>query len=456
MTPQDKNFITRIQLQQLMSAIGNAEDQAPEASLTEDFYYHVFSQIRGAPRQTPNQPANQFAQTYVFQTSSRYGPGRRNGRGADNHMQRMEQQVQRAVEAAKAKPKGKQLVIEGSLGKIAFSNSKTPRPLLSVRRTETSDKPKANQKASVSDRKATLRNIEAVYLTLMAMEDHERSIPAPVHEGSEPEAIQKHLEWRMKMDALHAKLWQDIKIMEPINPQSLTPHPFVAILSHAKGKKLIPRIFPHIDDTERVTVVTMVVVNLDNLPVITNGIASPEEPLSPSVREDIELFSHAVLPPLFAHIAESPLHVIIGLLGLVLSHNNPRVVVRTKIGMMLLTMFISRAELLKQANPEIDALEWEKWAEFYNRLFDTIEPVLPLIFPGTVNDTEDMYVWQFLAAMGAGASPEQQQRLVLGVKDRVMETVNVSKALPPDMAAARLANVNLFMRAIGLDVELLG
>ena len=45
-------------------------------------------------------------------------------------MQRMEQQIQRAVEAAKARPKARQLVVEGSLGKIAFSNSKTPRPLL--------------------------------------------------------------------------------------------------------------------------------------------------------------------------------------------------------------------------------------------------------------------------------------------------------------------------------------
>ena len=224
MTPQDKNFITRIQLQQLMAASGNVEEQGPDAVLAEDFYYQVFSQIRGAPRQTPHQPANQFAQTYLFQTSNRYGPGRRQGRGADNHMQRMEQQVQRAVEAAKAKPKGKQLVIEGSLGKIAFSNSKTPRPLLSIKRSEAADKPKSNlQKSSISDRKATLRNIETVYITLMKMEDHERKMPPPIHEGSNPEAIQNHMEWRSAMEVLHDKLWRDIKIMEPINTQSVDP-----------------------------------------------------------------------------------------------------------------------------------------------------------------------------------------------------------------------------------------
>jgi DNA topoisomerase 2-associated protein PAT1 len=217
MTPHDKNFITRIQLQQLMAATGNLEEAGPEAAIAEDFYYQVFSQMRGAHRQTPHQPPNQFAQTYLFQTNSRYGPGRR-GRGGDNHMQRMEQQVQRAVEAAKAKPKGKQLVIEGSLGKISFSNSKTPRPLLNIKRTETDTHPK-HHKPSIADRKAVLRNIETVYMTLMQMEDHERAMPAPINEKSDPEAIQRHMEWRTKIEALHHKLWQDIKIMEPINPR---------------------------------------------------------------------------------------------------------------------------------------------------------------------------------------------------------------------------------------------
>jgi DNA topoisomerase 2-associated protein PAT1 len=41
-------------------------------------------------------------------------------------------------------------------------------------------------------------------------------------------------------------------------------------------------------------------------------------------------------------------------------------------------------------------------------------------------------------------------------RDRVMETVSQSKILPPEMSSQRLGNVNLFMRAIGLDVEMLG
>lgn len=91
----------------------------------------------------------------------------------------------------------------------------------------------------------------------------------------------------------------------------------------------------------------------------------------------------------------------------------------------------------------------------HKTFFDALEPTLPEIFPGTVNTGEDVYVWQFLAAIGIGADQEQQQRLVIAVKDRVMETVALSKTLPPAMSSQRLANVNLFMRSIGLDVDLL-
>lgn len=37
-----------------------------------------------------------------------------------------------------------------------------------------------------------------------------------------------------------------------------------------------------------------------------------------------------------------------------------------------------------------------------------------------------------------------------------METVGQSKTLPAEMLSQRLGNVNLFMKAIGLDVALLG
>lgn len=220
MTPQDKNFITRIQLQQLLTATGGVDNEpGSEEQLAEDFYYQVYAQIRGPPRSGPSQPLNQFAQTYLFQTGSRYGYGRsrHHPRGGDNHVQRMEQQVARAVEAAKARPKNKQLVMEGSLGKIAFSNSKTPRPLLNIKRPDSAAQMRHPPRPA--DRKTTLRDIEALYSTLMRLEDHERKLPAPPNEDSSPDVIEEHMRWRSEMQELNEQLWKALKVMEPIQPK---------------------------------------------------------------------------------------------------------------------------------------------------------------------------------------------------------------------------------------------
>ncbi|GAB7362665.1 hypothetical protein MBLNU230_g2974t1 [Neophaeotheca triangularis] len=466
MTPQDKNFITRIQLQQLLTATGGI-DNAPgsDQQLAEDFYYQVYSQIRGPPRTEPGQPLNQFAQTYLFQTGSRYGYGRNRNhpRGGDNHVQRMEQQVARAVEAAKARPKNKHLVVEGSLGKIAFSNSKTPRPLLNLKRNDSQAK-MAAKPMSVADRKTALRDIENVYSTLMRMEDHERHLPPPPNEESPPDVIEGHMHWRSEMQALNQQIWAELKVMEPIGHNPTAPHPFIALLSHGKGKKVFPRVFRHLDDQQRLTVLTLLAIHLDSLDVIRLAHPSPENtPLPPRIKEEVDLFSAAVIPQLFTYVNEAPLNIVIGLLGLVLDRSQSLpTIARTKVGSKFLMMLISRAELAKNAAPP-NSPDVTEWNSLYTRLFDALEPVLPWLFNANIPVAmtavgEDTHVWQFLAAMGVGTGGDSglQTRLVMGVKERVMETVGVSKTLPQEMAERRLAEVNLFMRAIGLDVELLG
>lgn len=205
---------------------------------------------------------------------------------------------------------------------------------------------------------------------------------------------------------------------------------------------------------------TLLVIHLDYLDVIRDAYPPADNtPLPQRVKEEIDLFVVAVIPPLFTYVNEAPLNIIIGMLELVLDRVHVQSILRTKVGCSILTMLISRAELVAQApGGGQDASERQQWQDLYSRLFDTIEPVLPYIFPTdtSVSASEDVYVWQFLAAMGVGASVDQQQRLVLGVKERVMETVAMSRSLPVEIRDRRLGEVNLFMRAIGLDVELLG
>lgn len=205
----------------------------------------------------------------------------------------------------------------------------------------------------------------------------------------------------------------------------------------------------------------MIFVSLDQLDVVAKALPNPDKPDAPvplPVREEIDLFSQTVMPALFGSVGEAPLSIIAGIIGVLIDRTNVPLISLTKIGLSVLTMVLSRAEVLRESQqpPTANSAEWAQWNDLYNRLFDLVEPALPHIFPGKVTEADDVHVWQFLAAMGVGASPEQQQRLVIGVKDRVMETVRVSRTLPMEMSEQRLGHVNLFMRAIGLDVELLG
>ncbi|KAK0721731.1 topoisomerase II-associated protein PAT1 [Lasiosphaeria miniovina] len=459
MTPQDKNFVTRIQLQQLVSATGNPNEHGTDESLAEDFYYQVHNQIQGGQRQHPSQPLSNFAQTYLYQTGSRQGGLRRHNRGPENHMQRMEQQVQRAVEAAKNKPKNKQLVIEGSLGKISFSNAKTPKPLLNIKRHDSSSeahRPSSSHRNAHAfhgtDKKGELHSIETIYSTLMKMEDHDRLMPPPPSDDADTEGIQRFVAWSNDAQALNKKLWKALRVHDHSGPDNI--HPFIALLSYAKGKKAMQRIFRHSTQEQRTTILTLIVVNLDNLDVVRNAqVTTGEMQLNSAMRENVELFSVAVMSTLFTFMNELDLDLVAGVLGLVCTRN-VGLIARSKIGVSMLTMILSRAEIIKHGGGGSEQ-SWRAWDATYSQFFDLIEPSLPHIFPGTVHSGEDVYVWQLLAAIGIGAGPDQQQRLVLAVKDRVMDTVSLSKTLPQDLASQRLQNVNLFMRSIGLDVELL-
>ncbi len=105
----------------------------------------------------------------------------------------------------------------------------------------------------------------------------------------------------------------------------------------------------------------------------------------------------------------------------------------------------------------------------YTLLFDLLRPQLPVLFPSVrlsllsgVNfynvpnaDVIDQPVWQFLATLAVHADEEQQQALVAGLREIVLENVaTATKGWGTDSEERRrlrLGNVNLFLHALGLD-----
>lgn len=69
-------------------------------------------------------------------------------------------------------------------------------------------------------------------------------------------------------------------------------------------------------------------------------------------------------------------------------------------------------------------------------------------------DIIDQPVWQFLAALALHANGAQHQILVTVLRDKVLENVvsaNKGWVADEDERRTKLANVNLFLHALGLD-----
>lgn len=103
----------------------------------------------------------------------------------------------------------------------------------------------------------------------------------------------------------------------------------------------------------------------------------------------------------------------------------------------------------------------------FNTLFHIIAPHLLLLFPSTraaaiggtnfvttpQHDVADQQVWQLLAAIALHASLEQQQYLVATLREKILENVVSANRdwTGNEDSAIKLANVNIFLHALGLD-----
>jgi DNA topoisomerase 2-associated protein PAT1 len=101
----------------------------------------------------------------------------------------------------------------------------------------------------------------------------------------------------------------------------------------------------------------------------------------------------------------------------------------------------------------------------FDHLFQLLTPQFLLLFPSTRvasvaplehvhTDAIDQPVWQFLAAVALHAASEQQHILVTALRDKILDNVaSVNKGWIRDEEERemKLANVNLFLHALGLD-----
>ncbi|CAJ0823341.1 8163_t:CDS:10 [Entrophospora sp. SA101] len=426
----DKDYVNRIQISQLVT----------DDPYADDFYCQVYSAVRS--RQSQPHMGN-FSHHHGGNNGGGFmghERGRHRSRGSESGLFKMQQQVLRIVNDARRKPK----LTQRALGKIALNSVRNPRQLLQV-----STKPHDTHNATVSSPGQQQQHFhqKIPYITTHGVMDHKKVLRSIENCFS---AVNDECSKIIK------SMWDELRVDEqPVGAGYL--HPFISILSVRKGKKLIPRIIRYFASDQMISLLSVLVMNFESLDVCKGAIWGSQIYGALTMLEDVELFMNTVVPPLLQYVAEAPIHIISRLFAFFLEKNQIIWVSRCKVGLAFLTMFLSRAEILKQGGgknqslPIPDEHELLQWQDLYNRLFNLLQGHYVSLFPPFGYGIDDMYVWQFLAAMAVGASIEQQHVLVT---ERVIETISkANNRFASDKTVHKIANVNLFLNALGLDAS---
>ncbi|KIO29884.1 hypothetical protein M407DRAFT_69866 [Tulasnella calospora MUT 4182] len=498
MTQSDKDFITRIQVSQLVT----------EDPYSEDFYAQVYSSF---VRSRMGNTGTQQKSLLKFAGGAGVGvgvPGHRGAGRRENAMARMQTQVERMVKNAQTRQKDTTNPaaanhFQGALGKISGRGNKAaPRQMLQVNTSNVSASPSlasakpvkpqqdrdqlteaagrlGREAMNVADQGSVDRQpplthrqvqaaVERLYDTLLSIEQSNRDIP-PQDDLEAREA------WEASHERLLDELWTRSMIMVPV--ETSDPHPFIAILSLHKGKRLIPRIIRLLPEDKITLLLVLFVACFYQLDVVREAhvLDDIESAGSPKWRDVSNQTDAAlmILPSITGIIAVASLRLLTGLLNIMLGTGLFAVlqIVKSQPGIALLTAFMSRVDQLKHEEGSASPEDWAKWDAAFDGLLQVLSGSITLLFPSRRLhaalragypipnvDLADQIAWQFLAALAAIGSQPQQMAVVAEVKDMILEIVQAVHSnwiTDPNEARLKLDNVNILLNAIGLDHTML-
>lgn len=455
MNPKDKDFVTRFQLSQIVT----------DDPYNEDFYAQVYKVIHpqsaaGALGAPPAQQANSIAQAYLDQSGHRLG-GRY--KRADVALQRMQQQVQKAVTVAKERQKLPQHVREGVLGKISVGSGKKPRQQLTIL-SKAAQKAKDNEEPEdelVPTQKK--RRSPSMAAPSKPIKKYTKKDIMSILEDIINNLMSVESESRSSADVDTTQLWESLHILDQASSSgddASFVNPFIQCLNYAKALKILPRLFKFLNREQILTIVTLIMSNLENLTVIKDGSYTTYEDkkVPAKILRLVDTYSLTLSKVLMNAVQEFKFNEIIGLLLILVQHNVVSFVSTTKIGLSILTTLLSRAELMR-GEGKISATDLSEWTSCYDELFTALESRIAAIFPPRVGDIDEDYVWQFLATLSLGGKLSHQRIIVDEVRDEIFGVMTRAKAIDnSDMAnlykkQSMLNNLNMYLVVMGLVAD---
>ncbi|CDK25993.1 unnamed protein product [Kuraishia capsulata CBS 1993] len=438
MTPRDKDFVTRFQLSQIVS-------QDP---FNEDFYHQIFKILRNPGGGAEDM--SYIAQKYLDQSGHRLGG---KNRRADVALQRMQQQISKAVTVAKERgERTGTLAREGALGKVSIGSIRQPRKQLVVKRSENATEDELKQlnrnpaKISKFTRQAQLNIIEKVYSILLGLETLEREA--------------KPISTEELFEALH--------VLDVVSDEE--EHPFISLLGYEKGMRLFSRCFHLLTPDQKNACLLCLFGNLQKLNVVLRGSYKNYETsnfvIPEAVEKKINVFQMTVMKTLVLYISEASFEQVLRFIIELESSNSVLFVCTSKIGLSLITVLISRLELIKQeSNANLSEAELEAWSLTYDKLFANLEERLVLIYPPTLSSSksasfkpdDDSYIWQFLASVALAGKLQHQRVIVDEVRDEIFGIMGKARVLSEEGnsldSAKFIGNLNLFLNVMGLKAS---
>jgi DNA topoisomerase 2-associated protein PAT1 len=393
----------------------------------------------------------------------------------------MQQQVQKAVTVAKERPKLTQYAREGALGKISFGTGKKPRQQLEII-SKAAQREKERQEAEKEKSEAVESGEVSVDDIKVPKKDRSPSMSAPhkrintytkkdimsILENIISNIMNVESESRTKSDVDTTELWQSLRVLEQPSSSgddAAEVNPFIQCLNYNKALKILLRLFKFLTREQILTIVTLIMSNLENLTVIKEGSYTTYESkkVPESILKLVDTYSMTFTKVLMNAVLDFKFNEIIGLLVILIEHNNVSFVSTTKIGLSILTTLLSRAELII-GEGAISATDLSEWTSCYDELFTSLESRIAAIFPANPEDVDDgssreNYVWQFLATLSLGGKLSHQRIIVDEVRDEIFGVMTRAKAIDNSDSANLykkqnlLNNLNMFLVVMGLVAD---
>ena len=338
MSRYDQDFVTRIQVSQLVTADPYADD----------FYAHIFFALRGG--RGPSAPVLGQGAAEKPKNGARNGKKQPKLSRRENAMLRMQQGVERIVKhrLERSEKTTNGIALEGALGKISASSTKGMRQMLSLP-TEGATNAKSvsasgaqdalraalagaslgqerasGQKRPALGRHEVLRILEKLYDTVLALEQLRRTTADQMDEEAQLEQTQ-----------LGETLWTELRVLEPLDISD--PHPFVSLLSTSKGKRLLPRVLRHLSPEQTLTTMTMIVASFQALDIVKHAhLLDGETPGAlteqrEEIAKETELFGNTIVPSMMTLIAGAPMKIVSGMLAVFIERNDAVRVARSRV-----------------------------------------------------------------------------------------------------------------------------